>query len=88
MACVALHNVGMPSLSYVYPYPAQGRADSPTDEDKVADVPVRRQPEALAFCTSPGFRRASLARTIAEEAVAVVGRRTGLGPHPAFTPAG
>jgi hypothetical protein len=41
MACLSLHNVGMPALSYVYPYPAHGRADSPTDEDEVADVAIR-----------------------------------------------
>src|SRR6476619_7358737 len=31
----------MPTLSYVYPYPAQGRADLPTDEDPVADIAIR-----------------------------------------------
>ena len=31
----------MPTLSYVYPYPAQGRADRPTDEDPVADIAIR-----------------------------------------------
>jgi hypothetical protein len=31
----------MPSLSYVYPYPAKGRADLPADEDEVADVAIR-----------------------------------------------
>lgn len=31
----------MPVLSYVYPWPAQGRADRPTDEDPVADVAIR-----------------------------------------------
>ncbi len=35
------HNAGMPTLSYVYPWPAQGRADRPTDEDDVADVAIR-----------------------------------------------
>jgi hypothetical protein len=41
MACLSLHNVGMPALSYVYPYPAHGRGDSPTDEDEMADVAIR-----------------------------------------------
>ena len=41
MAFLSVHNVGMPALSYVYPYPAHGRADSPTDEDEVADVAIR-----------------------------------------------
>ncbi|WP_166389821.1 hypothetical protein [Nocardioides ochotonae] len=31
----------MPTLSYVYPYPAQGRADRPTDDDPVADIAIR-----------------------------------------------
>ncbi|GAA2146063.1 hypothetical protein GCM10009844_21650 [Nocardioides koreensis] len=31
----------MPTLSYVYPWPAQARADRPTDEDEVADVAIR-----------------------------------------------
>lgn len=31
----------VPHLSYVYPYPAQGRADRPSHDDPVADVAVR-----------------------------------------------
>lgn len=31
----------MATLSDVYPYPAQGRADRPTDEDPVADIAIR-----------------------------------------------
>lgn len=31
----------MPVLSIVHPWPAQGRADRPTDEDDVADVAIR-----------------------------------------------
>jgi len=31
----------VPTLSYVYPWPAQGRADRPSDEDEVADVAIR-----------------------------------------------
>ncbi|CAI9413778.1 hypothetical protein [Nocardioides sp. T2.26MG-1] len=31
----------MPVLSLVYPWPAKGRADRPTDEDEVADVAIR-----------------------------------------------
>ncbi len=31
----------MPYLSLVYPYPSQGRADRPADDDAVADVALR-----------------------------------------------
>lgn len=31
----------MPVLSLVYPWPAQGRADRPTDADEVADIAIR-----------------------------------------------
>lgn len=31
----------MPTLSYVYPWPAAGYADRPTDEDEVADIAIR-----------------------------------------------
>jgi hypothetical protein len=82
----------MPSLSYVYPYPAKGRADLPADDDEVADVAIRgrRSGHTLRiFVDRPesslpeGDPRPS-ARAAAEEVVALVRRRTGLGPHPAY----
>ena len=60
----------MTSLSYVYPYPATGRADVPADDDEVADVAIR------------GCRSVA---ELYSEAVAPLGLANGVGELRLFT---
>ena len=59
------HNACMPSLSYVYPWPAKGRADWPTDEDEVADVAIRGC-RSIAELYSEALAELKLANRVSE----------------------